>query len=121
MNVENAVVFREPLVDEGVVRRHQIEHWTVAAHDAFEEQFGLALERLPQVVVEIREQPVIRVRGSQIAQVQPLIGKALHQRVRPRVDEHSTHLLLQDRRIFQLAASRRIEQRIVGNAAPEEK
>ena len=59
VDVRNAVVLREPLVDERVVRAQQIEHAAVLVHDALEEQLRFAAERLPQVVVEVREQPRI--------------------------------------------------------------
>ena len=58
VDVRNLVVLGQPLVDERVVGRQQIEHVVVLAHDAVEEQLGLALKRLPQVVVEVREQIV---------------------------------------------------------------
>ena len=56
VDVRNAVVLGEPLVDEGVVGAQQIEHAAILAHDALEEQLGLPPEGLPQVVVEIGEQ-----------------------------------------------------------------
>ena len=56
VDVRDSVVLRQPLVDERVVRLQQIEDAAVFLDDAGEEQFGLALERVAQVVVEIREQ-----------------------------------------------------------------
>ena len=41
-HVRDAVVQREPLVDEGVVRRQQIEDAAVLAEDAVDEQLHLA-------------------------------------------------------------------------------
>ena len=51
----NAVVQRQPLVDERVVGGQQVEHAAVLAQDAVDEQLDLAAERLAQAVVEIRE------------------------------------------------------------------
>ena len=55
VDVRDAVVLGEPLVDERVIRRQQIEHAAIFVDDAVEEQLDFALERLAQVVVEIRE------------------------------------------------------------------
>ena len=60
VDVRNAVVLREPLVEERVVGLQQVEHAAVLAQDALEEQLRLLPERLPQVVVEVREQPQVR-------------------------------------------------------------
>ena len=54
------VVAREPLVEERVVRRQQVENVPIFAHDALEEHLRLARERLAQVVVEIGELVGIR-------------------------------------------------------------
>ena len=55
VDVGDAVVPRQPLVHERVVGAQQVEHAAVLADDALEQQLGLAAERLPQVVVEVRE------------------------------------------------------------------
>ena len=52
-DVRNAVVFREPLVDERVIRRQQIEHAAIFAQDAAGEQLRFAAEPLPQIFVEV--------------------------------------------------------------------
>ena len=54
-DVGNPVVPREPAIDEGVVGREQIDDRAVLAHDAHEEQLRLALHRLQQVPVAVRE------------------------------------------------------------------
>ena len=45
-DIGNAVMERDPLVDERVVRGHQIEQAAVLAHEALEEQFRFAAERV---------------------------------------------------------------------------
>ena len=66
---------RQPLVDERVVRVHQVEHAAILAHDAVEEQLRLALEGLPQVVVEVGIDEQVRIPVAQLAQEQPLSGE----------------------------------------------
>ena len=57
VDVLDAVVFGEALVDERVVRPQQIEHAAILADHAFHEHLRLAPERLAEVVVEVGEQP----------------------------------------------------------------
>ena len=45
---------RETFVYESVVRGQQIDDIAIPGHDALEEQLCLALERLAQIIVEIR-------------------------------------------------------------------
>ncbi len=80
VDVRNAVVLGQPLVDECVVRRQQIEDAAIFVHDAAEEQFDLALERAAQVVVEVREQVHDRLACLQRAHAQPLSGEVADQR-----------------------------------------
>ncbi len=57
VHVGNAVVLREALVEERVIGAQQIEHAAILLHDALEQHFGLATERLTKVVVEVGKQP----------------------------------------------------------------
>ena len=57
----NAVVLGQALIDERVVGGQQIEHVAVFAHDAVEEQFGLAPHGVGQRAVEIGKQEQIRL------------------------------------------------------------
>ena len=70
----------KPLVDEGVIRRQQIENAAVFVHNASEEQFRLALERVAQVVVKIGKQIHNRLAGFQRAHAQPLPREICDQR-----------------------------------------
>ena len=63
INIRNPVVLRQPLIDEGVIRRQQIQDAAVLMDHAAEEQFDLALECRPQVIVEIRKQIHLRIAG----------------------------------------------------------
>ena len=116
----HVVVPREPLVDEAVVRGHQIEDIAVLVDDAAEEQLDLADHRATQVVVEVGELERIGLLVAQVAEVQPLAGEILDERMRLRVREHAPHLPIQHRRLLQLAFRRRVEQVVVRDAAPEE-
>ena len=62
-HVRNAVVQREPLVDERVVRGQQIEDAAVFAEDAVDEQLDLLAEGVAQAVVELGKQRRIRARS----------------------------------------------------------
>ena len=52
-DVRDAVVLREPLVDERVVRGQQIEHAAIFAEDAAGKELRFAAEALAQVLVEV--------------------------------------------------------------------
>ena len=65
VHVRNAVVPRQPLVDERVVGRQQLEHAAVVAQDWLSRNSSVSRRnRLPQVVVEIREQHRVRRRRA---------------------------------------------------------
>ena len=55
VDVGNAVVLRETLVEKGVVRPDQIEHAAILAQHAVEKELGFLPERLAQVVIEVRD------------------------------------------------------------------
>ena len=97
VDVGQPVVARQPLVHEGVVRTQQIEHAVVLEDDALEQQLGLALQRLPQVVVEIGEHILVGTQALQVAQVQPLAGEVAAERSRALIGQHPLHLLGEDR------------------------
>ena len=109
------------LVHERVVGCQQVENTAVLANDTAEEQFGLALEGVAQIVIEIRKQIHDRLARFQRADAQPLAREVLDQRDGVRIGKHSTHLLLEHGGIFQLALYGDINQLIVGDAAPQEK
>ncbi len=108
---------RQPFVHERVVGVEQVDHASVFADDAFEQHLSFAAERLPQVLVEILRG---RLHVREIAQVEPLAGKIVRQRLRLRIGEHPLHLLLEDLGIVELPLGGDIEQLVVRNAAPEE-
>ena len=112
---------REPFVDERVVGADQIQHAAILAQRARQKQPRLLFEGLQQAVVEVRIRIGIDDDLADAAEVQPLGGEVVDERARgARVGQHAPHLLLERRRLRQLAALRGVEQRIVGDAVPEE-
>ena len=111
----------QPLVDERVVRCQQVEHVPVAAHDAVEEELGLGLEGITQRVVEVGELVVVGCNRPQVPGMQPLTAEVADKGIGLRVGNHPAHFTLEHRRIAKLTLRRQIHQRIVRDAAPEEK
>ena len=111
----------EPLVDERVVRGQQIDDVAILAHDAFEEQFRLAPETLPQLVVPVGIEHAVRRGRRQIPQVQQLLRRSFPPARR-----------IEDRRACAAPAARapsgllqpslagHVDQLVVRNAAPQE-
>ena len=120
VNVRDSVLLGEPLIDEGVIRGQQVQNAAVFVNDAAEEQLDFALIGGAQVVVEIREQVHHRLAGLQRPHTQPLAGEVGDQRIGLRIGQHAPHLLLQHRRVLQLALRGEVEQFIVRHAAPQE-
>ncbi len=111
---------RKTLVDEGVISGHQIHDIAILANYTFEDHFGFPLEGLAQVVVEVGEFIVEGCGRPQIAQIEPLSGEILNQRICFRIGQHPAHLRTQDSRILQFACGAGLDESIVGDAAPEE-
>ena len=116
----HAVVPGQALVQERVVGGDEVEGAAVLAHDALEEELGLAAQGPAQGLVEVGEDDEVGRDRGQVAQVQPLGREARHQRRRALVSEHAPHLRLDHRGVAQLAARRRPDKLVVGQAAPEE-
>src|SRR5437762_486763 len=114
-------MLREPLIQECVVGVEKVHDAAVLFDYALEKQFRLTAHRLPQVIVEIRKEPRVRARSGEIPEVQPLLGETAHEGFRTRIGHHAPHLFLEYSRILKLASDGKVEQFIVGNAAPQEK
>ena len=120
VDVRDAVVLGQALVQERVVRLQQVEHAAILAQDVLEQEFRLLAEGLPQVVVEVGEQAQVRGDRLQVAQVQPLAREVGHQAPRARVGQHAEGLSFEHLGFAQLAALRQVEELVVRDAAPEE-
>ena len=119
LHVRNAVVLRQPLIDERVVRGQQVDHVAVFADDAVEEQLGFAAHGLQQIAVEVGIEEQIRLRVVQVAQIQPLPGETGGQRVGAWIGEHALHLLLQHRLVRQLTLTGQVQKLLIRRAAPQ--
>ncbi len=120
VDVRDAVMLREPFVDERVVGAQEIERASILAQDALEKELGLLPEGLPEIVVEVRKQPHVRRDRRKIPQLQPLRCEVGHQGSRTLVGEHPPHLPLERRRLMERFGRREVQQLVVWNAAPEE-
>ena len=110
----------EPLVQERVVRSQQIEHTSVFANDAVEEEFRLAPERLAQVVIKVRKYHWQGPDALHAAQIQPLPGEVDCEGLRARIRQHSPDLLLEHRRILEFSLAGDVDQLIVRARTPQE-
>ena len=106
----NAVMPREPFVDERVVGADEIQHAAIFTERARQKQPRLLFEGLQQAVVEVRIRIGIDDDLADAAEVQPLGGEVVDERARgARVGQHAPHLLLERRRLRQLAVLRGVE------------
>ena len=114
---------RELFVEKRLVRRQQIDDAAILFQLSVEEQLHLLDERDPQVVVEPGKLLVeIRREQPDISRLQPLLEEVLHQRgACTLVAQHAADLSIEHRRLVQLSTDRRVEQFVIGNAAPQEK
>ena len=119
-HIRDAVVPRQALVDERVVRRQQVHHAAILADDAREEQLRFLLERALQRKVEVRKEVVRGRHVRHVADVEPLVEKVGGHRLGTRVGEHARDLLFEHGGLPQGATLRGIQQLVVRNAAPEE-
>ena len=121
VNVRDLIMARQPLVDERIVRGQQLQNATVVLQLTRDEQLGLLLHGVTQVLVEVREGIHIGNDARDFSQLQPLIGKIIDQGARAGVAEHPPNLLIQDRRIVEPATDSQLEELVVGDGAPEKK
>ena len=102
-------MLRQTFVQKRVVGVQQIQCSAVLENDAFEKHFRLPRKALPQVVIEVREDVLIRAVTSYIAQIQPLSRKVAAQRPGALIRQHPPDLLFKNRRILELALNRQVQ------------
>ncbi len=121
-DIANAVVAREPLVHERVVRREQLRDAALRRRAGCcpTNSSHLLDERFAQVFVEIRIQLRIGVDDVDVAHAEPLEREVRDERLRPRVREHPLDLGFVGLRIAELVALGELEQLLVWAFAPEE-
>src|SRR5262245_56860033 len=118
----DAVVPRELLVEKRLVGGQQVCDAAVFFQLSVEKQLDLPDECHSQVVVEPGK-PLVEIRRDQpdISYLQPLFEEVLHQRrARAFVAQQPPYFPLEHRRLVQLPADGRVEQLVIGDAAPQE-
>ena len=108
VNVRNVIVPCETLIKERVVGGHEIQNIPIFFNDALEKQQRFLLERLAQIVIEVRKLFRKRLHVFQIPQVQPLTGERRRESFSLGVGNHSANLPLEDGRVMQHPLVRRL-------------
>ena len=122
VDARESVVPRQPLVDERVVGAQQIRarcdpRAACCATNSSVSCLKASSRLSSKSRIEIRMDDHF----VDAPQVQPLRGEVVDERVGgARIGQHPPHLLLEHRRLGQLAALGQVEQALVGNAAPQE-
>ena len=116
VDVVDAVVARQLLVQERVVGAQQLLQRTILADLAFEEQLGLLRHRLAERIVERLR---VRFEAPEVPHLEPLLREVLHEARRAAIGEQALDLLVQD--TPQLVLRRDVNQLVVRQAPPEEK
>ena len=119
-DIGNAVVTREPLVQERVPAVDEVEDAAVFADDVLDKELGLLPHRVPEVVLELRKAILVARHGLERAELQPLAAEVLGQCVRLRVAQHPSDLEVEHSRIAQRAGIRRPAELGVRHAGPDE-
>ena len=121
VHVRDAVVLRQPLVEEGVIGGQQIDARCglrgSCCRRTFPSRCGTPRAGFRRSSGSPRSG---RIDALQVTQEEPLAGEVRDQRLRFRVRQHAPDLLLQDDGIFEFALRRHIQQFVVRDAAPEE-
>ena len=120
VDVRDAVVAGELLVQERVVRPQQLRDRTVPAHLTLEEQLRLPHHRAAQRVVEAGEQRAVRVLRMDVADLQPLTGEVVREPRGAAVRQQAPHLPGEGLGVAQAARLRQVEQLVVRDALPQE-
>src|SRR5215468_9552851 len=119
IHVGNSIVFCQPFIEEGIIRADQAEHAAILTQYAVEEELGFLPEGLPQVIIEVAINGVVRSDGIDIAQPQPLPGEIRRQVERASIGKHTARLFLELSGLGQFSPDCGIEQLIVRDAAPQ--
>ena len=119
-DARDAVVPRQPLVDEGVRAVEEVEDAAVLADDVLEEQLGLAAHRDAQVVVERRELVPVARRAIRARGTAATGRRTPRQRRAPSGPAACGAPAPRARRLAQLPLVRRAHQLVVRHARPQE-
>ena len=116
----DAVVPGQALVGEGVVGGQHLQDGTVLLHEVVEEEFGLAVHRVGQRLVEVGVCQRVGVDLLQILQAQPLCGEAGGKGFGARVRQEAAGLPLEFGGVGEGAGPGQLQELVVGRRAPEE-
>ena len=116
----DAVVFRQPFIEERIVGRQQLLHVLVFKQDAPQEEVDFGREILAQLGVEFGEELLVPLEFVDLEEVEPAEREIRHQRLGLRSGQHTPHLGVQYAGTSQLALVRKLEQFIVGGPLPQE-
>ena len=110
----------QPFVDVRVVGVEQRRHAAVLRQCAGHEPDHLFPERVEQAFVVVGVADRIHDDIAQAPQIEPLRREVLgDRRAGARVGQHPSHLLFQNVRIVEASLHGQLQQRLVGQAAPE--
>ena len=110
----------QSFVDEGIVRREQLQDGPVLVDDMGEEELGFSAHRLRERFVEIRVGQRVRVDLLEILEPQPLAGEPTCESLRPRIMQHPLDLSLEFVVIGQATLVGELEELVIGRSPPEE-
>ena len=118
----DAVVHRQALVEEGVVRGQQLEHAAIAAQHAVDEQPQFLLEHRAGIQQAARVGELASVRSDlvQLGEVEPLEREIVAQRLGPRVGKHPAHLSGQHVGIAEARFGGELQEFLIRQTAPQE-
>jgi hypothetical protein len=114
-----AVVRRQRLVDEGVVRVEELQNAPVAGKNVLKYHLRFATHRLAKFRVEGAELVRVRRNHPQPPRFQPLPGKIPDERISLGVLEHPLDLRRQHHSVEEFALFRKRKKLGVGHSAPK--
>ena len=115
----DAIVPREPFVEERVVGREQVADVSIVRQHARDERLELDGHIPPQQLVEGGKQIRIGLHLRELVRIQPLDREVAHQARGARVVQHPKRLGSEHGWVAQPARSRNLEQRLVWPLTPK--
>ena len=119
-DARQAVVLGEAPVHEREVGRDQVVDAVVLVDELAQEELGLAGHRLPEPVVPLGVEPGVGGGRPQLVEAERLPREVVDEALGLRVVEHPVDVPGEDRGVRQPPRPRRVEQPLVGHAAPQE-
>ena len=92
IDVRDAIMTSQSVVDEGVICRHECEHTVVFSHLTFKKEAHFSGHGFAEICVEIRKRFGVRCDEVNVPHIQPLPTKIIDQRTGTNISEHATNL-----------------------------